>query len=174
MRKWLRAALCLLPWVWVTAVAQTQTVDGIQLKVGFVNIRKLMEQAPQLQQIQDNLESLFAEENRAIIALRNDIARLSAQYNAKADKATVKALQNQIDSKQREMAKRQKQLRDAYSLRRNEALGELQTLIVNMVASVSKEKHLDIVLNNTGVIYVNNRIDITPAVFKKLSEQQID
>lgn len=172
MKKWLKAALYLLPWVWVTAVAQT--VDGTQLKVGFVNIRKLMEQAPQLQQIQNNLETMFAAENRSIIVLRNEIAKLSAQYDAKADEATIKTLQKQIDNKQREMADLQKKLRDAYNLRRNEALGKLQTLIVTMVATVSQEKQLDIVLNNTGVIYVNQRIDITPAVFKKLSEQRID
>ncbi|PIE44554.1 MAG: hypothetical protein CSA45_06455 [Gammaproteobacteria bacterium] len=144
------------------------------LKIGFVNIRKLMAQAPQLKTIQENLAKEFEKENQAIIFLRSEIAKLSAQYDEKADKNRQITLQKAINDKQREVAQLQQRLQDAYSLSRNEALGKLQTLIVSMVAKVSQERQLDIVLNNTGVIYVSSRIDITPAVFAYLSEQTID
>ncbi len=144
------------------------------LKIGFVNIRKLMAQAPQLKTIQENLAKEFEKENQAIISLRSEIAKLSAQYDEKADKNRQITLQKAINDKQREVAQLQQRLQDAYSLSRNEALGKLQTLIVSMVAKVSQERQLDIVLNNTGVIYVSSRIDITPAVFAYLAEQTID
>lgn len=144
------------------------------LKIGFVNIRKLMAQAPQLETIQKNLAEEFKKENQTIVVLRTEIAKLSAQYDNDADKQQQVSLQARIDNKQREIARLQKRLQDAYSLRRNEALGKLQTLIVNMVAKVSQERRLDIVLNNTGVIYVNSRIDITPTVFSYLAEQPLD
>ncbi len=144
------------------------------LKIGFVNIRKLMAQAPQLKTIQENLAKEFEKENQAIISLRSEIAKLSAQYDEKADKNRQTTLQKAINDKQREVAQLQQRLQDAYSLSRNEALGKLQTLIVSMVAKVSQERQLDIVLNNTGVIYVSSRIDITPAVFAYLAEQTID
>ncbi len=154
-------------------VAIAQQTDN-NLKVGFVNIRKLMVQAPQLEQIQKNLEKEFESQNQAIIDLRRQIAKLSAEYDRYDKKNDIIKLQKQIGEKQRELAKKQQQLQDDYNVRRNEALGKLQTLIVSMVAKVSREKKMDIVLNNTGVIYVSSRIDITPDVFKYLAEQKID
>ncbi len=144
------------------------------LKVGFVNIRKLMVQAPQLEQIQNKLEKEFEAKNQEIITLRHQIAKLSEQYDSVTDNNAMLDLQKKVGEKQRELAKKQQQLQDDFNVRRNQALGVLQTLIVSMVAKVSKEKQLDIVLNNTGVIYVSSRIDITPNVFKYLSEQTIE
>ncbi len=144
------------------------------LKVGFVNIRKLMVQAPQLEQIQNKLEKEFEAKNQEIITLRHTIAKLSAKYDSIEDQNAMLDLQKQVGEKQRELAKQQQQLQDDFNVRRNQALGKLQTLIVSMVARVSKEKELDIVLNNTGVIYVSSRIDITPDVFKYLSEQTVE
>ncbi len=147
------------------------------VKIGFVNIRKLMAQAPQIEQIQQNLAKEFDSERQTIIALRNDIAELSNRYDQSLNTLSEQAqaeLQKSIDEKQLELSKQQQRMQGAYNLRRNEALAKLQTLIVNMVAKVSEEKKLDIVLNNTGVIYVNSRIDITADVLNYLSEQTID
>ncbi len=154
-------------------IVPAQQADN-NIKVGFVNIRKLMVQAPQLEQIQKKLETEFETQNQAIIDLRHQLAQLSAKYDSENDKNTMLELQKEIGEKQRELAKKQQRLQDDFSVRRNEALGKLQTLIVAMVAKVSKEKQMDIVLNNTGVIYVSSRIDITPDVFKYLAEQTID
>lgn len=153
--------------------AVAQKVD-VNLKVGFVNIRKLMAQAPQLEQIQKKLEAEFESQNKSIIAIRRDITQLNLQYEKIREKSALLMLQKDIGNKQRQLTKYQQRLQDEYNARRNEELGKLQTLIVKMVAKVSKEKKMDIVLNNTGVIYVSNRIDITPDVFNYLSEQSLD
>ncbi|MBS9781538.1 MAG: OmpH family outer membrane protein [Gammaproteobacteria bacterium] len=154
-------------------IVVAQQTDN-NLKVGFVNIRKLMVQAPQLEQIQNKLAKEFESKNQEIITLRHTIAKLSAKYDSVTDQNAMLDLQKQVGEKQRELAKKQQQLQDDFNVRRNQALGKLQTLIVSMVARVSKEKELDIVLNNTGVIYVSSRIDITPDVFKYLSEQTVE
>ncbi len=151
-----------------------------EVKIGYVNIRKIMAQAPQIAQIQEKLSKEFEAQRKAIIALRNEVASLSNAYDqALANKTDeeqpeLQSLRKAIDDKQLALSKSQQRTQDAYNLRRNEALANLQRLVVNTVAEVSKEKHLDIVLNNTGVIYVNTRIDITPAVFQSLAEKSID
>lgn len=158
--------LCLL--VFLTTVQAQQSSDTI--KVGFVNIRKLITQAPQVGAIRQTLVKEFEDKNQQIIALRQELVKLNLAYDKERSEKDLSALQTHIGSKQLELTKLQQNLQDAYSLRRNEELGKLQTLIVRMVAEVSKEQALDIVLNNTGVIYVNARVDITPAVFARLSE----
>lgn len=159
------------------ALAQTDG-DSIQaIKIGFVNIRKIMAQAPQIEQIQQNLSAEFESDRQTIIELRNRIASLSNRYDESLETLSEQeqaALQKSIDEEQLVLTRSQQRMQDAYNLRRNEALAKLQTLIVNMVAKVSKEKRLDLVLNNTGVIYVNSRIDITPDVLRYLAGQTID
>lgn len=144
------------------------------LKIGFVNIRQLIASAPQIEQVQEKLVAEFAEKRQTIINLRNEIAQLETRYDKQTEKSQQLLLQKNLDSKQLELSKLQQFMQDEYNLRRNEVLGKVQSLIVEMVAKVSKEKQLDIVFNNTGVIYVNQRIDITPDVFNYLAEQRID
>lgn len=172
MIRWLKSSLLLINLLCFSLTAQQ--IDSNNLKIGFVNIRKLMAQAPQVEQIQQKLSSEFTTQNKIIVELRKDIARLNGQYSEQQSDTDVLALQKEISDKERELRKTTQTFLDEYNLRRNEALGKLQTLIVSMVAQVSKEKQLDIVLNNTGVIYVSSRIDITAQVLARLSEQTID
>ncbi|MGY0399003.1 MAG: OmpH family outer membrane protein [Ostreibacterium sp.] len=172
MNTWVKPALFSLVFICSGIFAQQATSEN--LKVGFVNIRQLIGQAPQLSQIQTSLAKEFESENQAIITLRREITQLSITYDKTTGEADLAKIQKQITAKQRKMIKLQQVLKNELNLRRNDALGKLQTLIVRMVAKVSKEKKLDIVLNNTGVIYVSARIDITPIVFKYLSEQKFD
>ncbi len=174
---WLTLMLAISGLLFVGSALAQNTGHTGAVKIGFVNIRKIMAQAPQIQQIQQNLAKEFDGERQTIIALRNDIAELSNRYDESLNTLSEQAqaeLQKSIDEKQLELSKQQQRMQGAYNLRRNEALAKLQTLIVNMVAKVSEEKQLDIVLNNTGVIYVNSRIDITADVLNYLSEQTID
>lgn len=183
-----RYVACLLVMLggFVVAPIKAQAVDETTnrqnaIRIGYVNIRKIMAQAPQIRHIQKKLLEAFESERQAIFMLRNEIAKLSNSYDEQAtankpddNQEALQALQEAIDEKQLALAKMQQNLQNAYNLRRNESLAALQTLIVNTVAKVSKEKRLDIVLNNTGVIYVNSRIDISPDVLAYLSEQPLD
>lgn len=177
--RWFFGA-CLLLLAFVTMAQKPVNQSIGEVKIGYVSIRRIMANAPQVEQIQKKLSDEFKVKRQTIITLRNQVAELNNAYDvAAADKtkqrpAALQALQKSIDEKQLALEKLQQRLQDEYNLRRNEALAKLQTLVVSMVAKVSKEKQLDIVLNNTGVIYVNTRIDITPDVLKYLSEQTID
>lgn len=171
MRTWLR--LIGLSILFFLQSAWSQQVSSDDLRVGFVNVRQLMARAPQIEQIQKDLATEFEAENQRIIALRNEIAKLSLRYDDKDSQENLAELQKKIDDKQKELMRLQQRLKDAYNLRRNELLAKLQTLIVRMIAKVSQEKQLDLVLNNTGVVYISGRIDITPAVFSYLKVEQI-
>ncbi len=172
MRKFLKMLGLSGLFILQTAWSQQVVVNQDSLKVGFVNVRQLMARAPQLEQIQKDLATEFEKENQQIITLRNEIAKLSLRYDQKSEEGLV-ALQKTISAKQKEILRLQQSLQDAYNLKRNELLAKLQTLIVRMIAKVSQEKQLDLVLNNTGVVYVSGRIDITPAVFSYLEVEQI-
>ncbi len=171
MQTWLK--LLGLSILFFLQSAWSQQVSGDDIRVGFVNVRQLMARAPQIEQIQKDLAVEFEAENQHIIALRNEIAKLSLRYDDKDSQENLAELQKKIDDKQKELLRLQQRLKDAYNLKRNELLAKLQTLIVRMIAKVSQEKQLDLVLNNTGVVYISGRIDITPAVFSYLKVEQI-
>ncbi len=139
-----------------------------EVNIGFVNIRKLMIEAPQLKEIKQVLTKEFEKRNLDLIATRELLTNLNSQYNATKDKAKQKELEKKIEKNQKLLLQAQNSIKDDYNLRRNEELNKLQALIIKSVAAVSKEKSLDIVLNNTGIIYVNSRINITNLVLDKL------
>jgi|GEM_PF-4574271 len=151
-----------------------------KFQIGYVDVRKVMANAPQIEQIHQHLSERFRQQRQMIIKLRNEVAHLGAEYDKHVagevqnrSRGQVQLLQ-QLDDKQTQLDKLQKQVQKDYNLQRNQSLEKLQSLIVQMVAKVAKEEHLDMVLNDTVVIYVSSRIDITQKVMTYLSEQSLD
>lgn len=140
------------------------------INIGFVNIRRIMNEAPQLEEISNRLSGSFADEHKRIAELEEELSKLGAEYNQTTSNDDAIAVQKKISSTQREINQIKDTLNDEFSLRRNEEISAFQQLIVQTVAEISKEKQLDLVLNNTGVVYVNARVDITNDVLNRLKQ----
>ncbi len=147
------------------SVAQQSDVN-----IGFVNIRRIMNEAPQLEEISSKLSSSFADEHQRIAELEAALSKLGIRYNQTTSNDDAIAIQKEISTTQREINQIKDTLNDEFSLRRNEEISAFQQLIVQAVAEISKEKQLDLVLNNTGVVYVNARVDITNEVLDRLKQ----
>ncbi len=163
----------LLTLLWTSNIWADSCDEFKDTRIGYVNIRKLMQNAPQIEQIRKQLSQEFDAERQQIVSLRNKIATLINSYDetaGKTDSQALTRLQEDIDKYQATLAKVQQRMQSNYNLRRNEEIAKLQSLIVNMVAKVAKERKLVNVQNEAAVIYINTCVDITPAVFGYLSE----
>lgn len=162
----LKLILSLLIITFLGQVAAQQS----DINIGFVNIRRIMNEAPQLEEISNKLSSSFADEHQRIATLEAELAKLGVEYNQTTSNDDAIAVQKKISATQREINQIKDTLNDEFSLRRNEEISAFQQLIVQTVAEISKEKQLDLVLNNTGVVYVNARVDITNDVLDRLKQ----
>ena len=143
------------------------------LKVGFVQVDKILQEAPQTIESNKKLEKEFSSRTDK---LKADVKSLKERESSfSKDALTMK--ESERDSKEKSLSqlrvdvqRKERELREDINIRRNEELGGLQEQINKAVTSVSKAEGFDLVLYN-GVAYASEKIDITDKILKSLGKK---
>ena len=144
-----------------------------ELKVGFVQVDKILQEAPQTIESNKKLEKEFSSRTDK---LKADVKALKERESSfSKDALTMK--ESERDSKEKSLSqlrvdvqRKERELREDINIRRNEELGGLQEQINKAVTSVSKAEGFDLVLYN-GVAYASEKIDITDKILKSLGKK---
>ncbi|MDD2762290.1 MAG: OmpH family outer membrane protein [Methylomonas sp.] len=141
-----------------------------ELKIGFVNVAKVLEKAPQAAKAKSRLETEFSPRDKALNSQMKEIKsmeeRMSRDSSVMGDEER-RRLEKDILDKKRDAARAQQEFQEDFNMRRNEELGNLQKRIVEAVRALAKEESFDLLLTD-GVIYANDEIDVTARVQQKL------
>lgn len=151
-----------------TSAAQRASQVG-NLKLGFVNFRRIMGTIPQLNEIKQQLDGEFAEQRAKLVAAQKSLQDMETQATQISGDQNYDTLESQLIAKRREVSRMDSSLRDNYSVRRNEELAKLQRLVLDQILAISKEQGYDVILNDTGVIYVSPRADLTALVIERMN-----
>jgi outer membrane protein len=146
-------------------------ISFAELKIGFVNVPKVMEKAPQAEKAKKRLEKEFSPRDKQLVAQQKEIKKLEEKLTRDASvmgEAERRKLERDIVGKKREAARSQQEFREDFNLRRNEELGKLQRRIYEAVKALAKEGSYDLLLTD-GVIHASDKIDITSEVQSKLA-----
>jgi len=143
------------------------------LKVGFVQVDKILQEAPQTIESNKKLEKEFSARTDK---LKADVKALKDKEAAfSKDALTMK--ESERDAKDKSLSqlrvdvqRKERELREDINIRRNEELGGLQEQINKAVTSVAKAESFDLVLYN-GVAYASEKIDITDKILKSLGKK---
>jgi outer membrane protein len=143
------------------------------LKVGFVQVDKILQEAPQTIESNKKLEKEFISRTEK---LKTDLKSLKERESSfTRDALTMK--ESERDSKEKsftqlrvDIQRKERELREDINIRRNEELGGLQEQINKAVTSVAKAEGFDLVLYN-GVAYASKEIDITDKILKSLGKK---
>ena len=143
------------------------------LKVGFVQVDKILQEAPQTIESNKKLEKEFSSRTDR---LKADVKTLKDKEAAfSKDALTMK--ESERDAKEKSLSqlrvdvqRKERELREDINIRRNEELGGLQEQINKAVTSVAKAESFDLVLYN-GVAYASEKIDITDKILKSLGKK---
>lgn len=139
------------------------------LKIGVINVGKLLENAPQSKVVSDKLQKEFEPRQQSIIAKRQ---KLQTQQDAFTKDQAVMGeeerlnLQRQISDTQRELQRDENTYLEDLNARRNEELGKLQRDVLQRVQAYASAQKYDLVL--ADAIYVSGAVDITQAVITAL------
>jgi outer membrane protein len=144
-----------------------------ELKIGFVQVDKILQEAPQTIESNKKLEKEFSSRTDK---LKADVKSLKERESSfSKDALTMK--ESERDSKEKSLSqfrvdvqRKERELREDINIRRNEELGGLQEQINKAVTSVSKAEGFDLVLYN-GVAYASEKIDITDKILKSLGKK---
>ena len=143
------------------------------LKVGFVQVDKILQEAPQTIESNKKLEKEFSSRTDK---LKADVKALKERESSfSKDALTMKdsergTKEKSLSQLRVDVQRIERELREDINIRRNEELGGLQEQINKAVTAVSKAEGYDLVLYN-GIAYNSEKIDITDKILKSLGKK---
>mgnify|MGYP001570630144 CR=1 FL=1 len=157
-----------------TAAALASTgAFAADLKIGYVNAVKVIEEAPQGEAALKKLEAEFSPRDKKIIEMQNRIKQLEQELEKSAlvlKEADRRAKEHEVVVLKRDVRRLSQEFREDYNLRRNEELASLQKVVYKAIVELAKQENFDLILHE-GVIYAGTKIDITEKVLKKLGKK---
>ncbi|EDN70284.1 conserved hypothetical protein, secreted [Beggiatoa sp. PS] len=144
-----------------------------ELKIGFVNAIRVMDEAPQVESANKRLEREFAPRQRRLVsakqAIGKDEERLAKNASIMSD-AEARRLSRNIRDKRRDLKRQQEEFQEDYNIRRNEELNKIQKSIIQVIQQVAKAESYDFILSD-GVVWASQRVDITNKIINYLRNQ---
>ncbi len=150
----------------------TFNVSAAELKIGYVQVDKILKDAPQTKATGKKLEKEFGPRSKALDALAKKIKTKEAALDKEAMTITESSRRNKerdIQNLKTEIQRKGRELREDINLRKNEELGKLQDRVNKAVKTVAEKNGYDLVVYG-GVAYANAKVDITDKVLKSLGK----
>lgn len=145
-----------------------------ELKIGFVDVTRVLESAPQAEKAKKRLEQEFSPRDKLLVSQQKEIKKLEERLTrdrAVLSEAEGRKLERDLVSKKREAQRAQQEFSEDFNMRRNEELGKLQKRILEAIKDLAKEEDFDLLLTS-GVIFANEQIDVTRQVQEKLGKMK--
>ena len=152
------------------AHASAQAAD---LKVGYVNAVKVIEDAPQGQQALKRLETEFGPRDKELVSMQEKIKSLESELDKNAlvlKDSDRRNKEREVISLKRDLKRATQEFREDYNVRRNEELAALQKLVQKAIVEIAKQEKYDLILHE-GAVYASDKIDITEQILKKLGKK---
>lgn len=149
------------------------TAQSAELKVGYVQVDKILQEAPQTAESGKKLEREFSPRSLELDRMAKQIKELETALDKDGLTITEAERRNKerdIQNIKTEFQRKQRELREDINLRKNEELGSLQDRINKAVQSVAKADNYDLVMYS-GVAYAADKLDITDKVLKLLGKK---
>ena len=141
------------------------------VKIGFVNVGRLISESPQATSAMEALQEEFAPRQREIIAMQNTFKEKQTQTQRDLEVMGPEERRNseqQLRKEERDLSRTQQEFTEDINLRRNEALGKLQRELLREVQIFATNEGFDLVVSSDGVLYASPVIDITEQVLEGL------
>lgn len=124
------------------------------MKVGFVDVDRLLKNAPQTADVGKKLEKEFSPRASELDRLKKQI---TDQEAAGKDTASLRL----------DFERKQRELNEDINIRKSEELATLQDRINKTINSIAEAEGYDLVVYS-GIVYANKRTDITDKILKSL------
>jgi len=142
-----------------------------ETKVGFVDLAKLSESAPQIKSAQSKIDAEFSSREQELISMQRKLGKseekLTKDGAVMSDSERSK-LEREILSKRRELKRSQDEFRDDLNIRKNEMLRQVNIEIGEIIQNFAKSEKYDLILAQ-GVMFASDQVDITDLILKRLS-----
>ncbi len=141
------------------------------LKIGVVNVIKVLDGSPQAQKASKALEKEFSTRQKDLTGMQKSLKDMQDKFSkegATMNEGQAQQMERDITAKQRDLRRAQDEYREDFNLRRSEELGKMQKEIIQTIQAVAKEQGFDLVLGDA--LYASSKADITATVLERLKK----
>ena len=145
---------------------------GAELRVAYVNMAKVLEDAPQATEASAKLEQSFSPREREIVALQREVRELEERLLRDGQgmtDVTRGGLELDLRSRKRELKRQQDEFREDLNLRKGQELAAIQRLVIDAIQGLAAREGYDLVLSE-GVVFASSRVDVTDRVLERLRQ----
>ena len=143
------------------------------IKVGYVQVDKILEEAPPTSESGKKLEREFNPRTQELDRMQKQIKEQESSLDKDAltmSETDRRNRERDVQNLKIECQRKQRELREDINLRKNEELSTLQDRINKAVTSVAETEGYDMVIYS-GVAYASKKVDITDKVLKILGKK---
>lgn len=165
MKKILSIILCYLLFIPTTVLAADT------LKIGIVDMNQVMQKSPLMISLNDELTKKFKsrqdEINAANEKLQNSASLLNTTTTLSPDERGK--LQNKILSDKANVQILTASFERDLAIEKDQSIQKFMTKLTNVISKIAKDGNYDLIEQQTNMLYVSNKIDITTDVLKQMT-----
>ena len=143
-----------------------------EVKIGFVEVQKILKDAPQTMAANKKLEKEFTKRTAKLKKVVKKIKDKESAFRKNSmtmSEGERSKKQREIQSLKIDAQRTEREVREDIDLRRREEIAKVQAQVNIAVEKVAKEQGYDLVLYQ-GVAYAGKKVDITSTVIKALGK----
>ena len=141
-----------------------------ELKIGIVDVNKILKEAPQTISANKKLEKEFSSRTEKlkskITTLQSDEKKYQKESLTMSDDQRDKA-EKGLQQRRIDIQRNERELREDMDLRRREEIGDLQEKINVTIDKIAADEKYDLILY-TGIAFASKKVDMTDQIIKAL------
>lgn len=141
-----------------------------ELKIGIVDVNKILKEAPQTLSANKKLEKEFSSRTEKlkgkINTLQSDEKKYQKESLTMSDDQREKA-EKGLQQRRIDIQRNERELREDMDLRRREEIGDLQEKINVTIDKIAADEKYDLILY-TGIAFASKKVDMTEQIIKAL------
>lgn len=163
--------LSLVAGLLAAGAVQAQT----NLKIGFIDAEAVLLNAPQTQAAMRALQDEFAERQRELMQMQQDLQDKNATYERDAEvmgQEERENLERELRDGARDLQRDDQEFQEDFNVRRNELLQEAQRAVSVRIEAFAEAGGYDLILQN--VVYTSDAINITDELITALNAELLN
>jgi len=144
---------------------------GAEVKIGFVNSQRILNDAPQAAKAKKKLEKEFEKRDQELVKLSKQLQ--TTQESLEKNTVTMPESERRIKEREfnelnRDFLRKQREFKEDLNLRQNEEMAAIYERVNKVIKGIAEAEKYDIIFQEA--VFANQRIDLTDKVIKALAE----
>ncbi len=152
------------------ALVLSGAVAAQEMKIGFVDIPFLIDEAPQAQAASIRLEREFAPRQELIKEQKAELEILREELEDDSLDSAARAFREREYRKiERRMKRDEQEFREELNIQKNQEFKKVRVDVLDAIATFAKRHNYDMIISD-GVLFANKTVDVTDKVLIELQQ----